>query len=117
MTIEEPVDLKAALARVGEDDTVVIDCLTLWTSNMMLEGFDQESILDAARNDAERAAARSGSTIVVTNEVGSGVHPPTELGRAFQDVLGRVNVAWSSVADRSYLVVAGKVLSLQDPPA
>ena len=58
---------------------------------------------------------RSGDTVVVSDEVGMAVHPSTEVGRRFQDALGSVNHAVSAVADRVYLVVAGRSLEL--PPA
>jgi adenosylcobinamide kinase/adenosylcobinamide-phosphate guanylyltransferase len=116
-TIEEPVELAAALSSIPDDSVTVLDCLTLWVSNLMLEGLDDEAI-EACSADALAVAARPrGDVIVVTNEVGSGVHPPTGLGRRFQDVLGRVNVAWSRGATDAFLVVAGRVLALSDSAA
>jgi adenosyl cobinamide kinase/adenosyl cobinamide phosphate guanylyltransferase len=57
---------------------------------------------------------RNGPTIAVSNEVGLGVVPATELGRTYRDVLGRVNAAWAAAADEAYFVVAGKALRLGD---
>jgi adenosylcobinamide kinase/adenosylcobinamide-phosphate guanylyltransferase len=60
----------------------------------------------------ELGAAREGSLILVTNEVGSGVVPPTVLGRAYRDVLGRVNQRAAAAASRAWLLVAGRALEL-----
>jgi adenosylcobinamide kinase / adenosylcobinamide-phosphate guanylyltransferase len=114
-TIEEPRDLGAALARLAVDDCVVIDCLTLWTSNLMAEPHDDAAIETEARRVSVIAAARSGPTIVVSNEVGMGVHPETDLGMKYRDVLGRVNAIWARAADRAVLVVAGRALDLLAP--
>lgn len=114
VTIEEPRDLSAALERVDPTVTVVIDCLTLWTMNV----FDQpdHDVLAAARRHATSAAARPGTTIVVTNEVGDGIVPAAPETRRYRDLLGRVNATWSRAADRAWLVVAGRRLELTAIP-
>ncbi len=111
-TIEEPLEIGKALDAAEAGSTVVIDCLTLWVSNLMLDCLDTEQIFELAAATSDLAAERAGTTIVVTNEVGAGVHPPTELGRRFQDALGRVNAIWSERAAEAFLVVAGRVLEL-----
>lgn len=113
-TVEEPVDLGRALSGVAPHECVVIDCLTLWTSNLMLARPAGDPELEA-RHIAAMAAARAGATIVVSNEVGMGVHPETELGMTYRDLLGRVNAIWARAAERTILVVAGRVLELQAP--
>lgn len=112
-TIEEPIGLSRWLEAVTDNDVVVIDCLTLWVSNLMEREADVE---DAARRAAEMAAKRSGLVVAITNEVGSGVVPTSALGRRYAEELGRVNTIWAENADRVWLVVAGKVLPLQDAP-
>lgn len=112
-TIEEPVELGATIEWIPPSATLVVDCLTLWTSNLMLEGLDEPAIVERAQGAAALGAARPGATFVVTNEVGSGVHPATDLGRHFQDVLGRVNAVWGEASHRALLVVAGRVLPLE----
>lgn len=112
MLIEEPVDLTARLLGAPLDACVVIDCLTLWVNNLMLQGALDADIEHLAGVAAAAAAAREETTIAVTNEVGSGVHAETALGRRFADVLGRVNVSWSAAADTAYLVVAGRTVPL-----
>lgn len=111
-TQETPVDLVDGLGRVASGETVIVDCLTLWVSNLMLDGHDDAAIEKAAVVFADAAAVRRGVTVIVTNEVGSGVHPPTELGIRFQDLLGRVNTTVAARADRALLCVAGRALSL-----
>jgi adenosyl cobinamide kinase/adenosyl cobinamide phosphate guanylyltransferase len=107
-TVEEPRDLVGAIADVPEGATLVVDCLSLWVANV-LESRDVER---EAREAAALAAART--TIAVTNEVGLGVVPATPLGRAYRDVLGRVNAIWAEAADEAYFVVAGRVLRLSE---
>ncbi len=113
-TVEEAIDLTTALDAAG-GSFAVIDCLTLWVSNMMWEGRSDETILDAAASTAAVAARRGEPTVVVTNEVGLGIHPDTPLGRRYRDVLGAVNRRWAEHAEQSYLLVAGRVLRLDDP--
>lgn len=113
ITIEEPLDLAEAFARAGPDAAVVLDCLTLWVSNLLLDDRDEKEIEEQAEEVAGRASQRSGPTFVVTNEVGSGVHPSSELGRRFRDVLGRVNTIWAKHATDALLVVAGRTLALE----
>lgn len=112
-TIEEPIDLYAAIDGVPDDEAVVLDCLTLWVSNLVEQSLSDEEVTERARTAAERASRRAGLTLVVTNEVGSGVIPASPVGRRFSDILGRVNAVWAAAADRSALVVAGKVLPLR----
>jgi adenosyl cobinamide kinase/adenosyl cobinamide phosphate guanylyltransferase len=114
-TIEEPVDLEGALARAPEDAYLLIDCLTLWVSNLMERGLTATEIEDRARSAAAIAADRAGGGVVVSNEVGSGIVPVEASARAYRDGLGAVNAAWSEAADRTLLVVAGRGLALSEP--
>ena len=113
-TVEEEVDLVGALAAI-DSGLVIIDCLTLWTSNLLWRELDERSITSLATTTAEAAAARTDPTVAVTNEVGMGVHPETDLGRRYRDVLGRVNQVWARVADPTLLLVAGRAIRLDDP--
>ncbi len=114
-TIEEPDDLVGALARALKDSTVVIDCLTLWVSNLMEHGHSDSRVLERALELADATRCRSGATFVVTNEVGSGIVPGDYLSRRFRDLLGAVNATLASRADDAFLVIAGRVLSLGLP--
>jgi adenosyl cobinamide kinase/adenosyl cobinamide phosphate guanylyltransferase len=113
-TVEETVDLAGALAATREGP-VVIDCLTLWVSNLMWLGRSDADIEHLATTTAARASRYGRPVLAITNEVGLGVHPETELGRRYRDVLGRVNQRWVAAADRSLLLVAGRAVALTDP--
>jgi len=110
--VEEPIDLEPTLI-AAEDDVVIVDCLTLWVSNLIEAGFDDAEIEARARSSAAVAAARRLATVVVSNEVGSGIVPVNELARRYRDLLGRVNSIWADAADRVYLAVAGGVIPVQ----
>ncbi len=113
-TIEEPRALDTAIAGVDPAAALVVDCLSLWVSNM-LETASEPEIVAHAERAAALAVARTGSTIVVSNEVGLGVHPGNELGRRYRDLLGRVNRIWADASSRSLLLVAGRAVPLIDP--
>ena len=114
-TIEEPVDLMAALDGVPTEAIVIIDCLTLWVSNMLEQDGSDDAILQTADDAARVAARRSGRVIAITNEVGSGIVPLNPLARRYRDLLGMVNARWCTHADQAFLVVAGRTLALSDP--
>lgn len=108
-TVEEPLDVKSALDRLPAETCVVLDCLTLWVANLLAVGRDAEA---EARLVATTAADRTGHTIAVTNEVGSGIVPADPGTRRFRDLLGTVNATWVAAADRALLMVAGRAISL-----
>ena len=110
-TIEEPVELVGAIERVPADETLVVDCLSLWVANVFER---REDVEDVARAAAALAARRPGLTVAVSNEVGLGVVPATESGRRYRDVLGRVNALWVDASERAFLVVAGRALPLEE---
>ncbi len=112
-TVEEPSDLAAALGRVDADAFVVLDCLTLWVSNLCAEGLDDDTVLRRGDELARLLARRPGSGVVVSNEVGSGIVPVDDLARRYRDLLGRVNIGFATHAERTLLVVAGKTLELR----
>lgn len=117
-TLEEPVDLVAALKPLIHCyDTVLLDCLTLWVSNLLLGDSDAESsrkdILSETRRLVDLYKCGGASWIVVSNEVGLGVVPATKLGHVFADELGRVNQVVAAEADDVYFMVAGLPLKLK----
>jgi adenosylcobinamide kinase / adenosylcobinamide-phosphate guanylyltransferase len=112
-TIEEPVELERALRSVPAGATAVVDCLSLWVSNL-IESRSVQEIEDAAAAAAAAAHARAGLTVAVTNEVGLGIVPVNPLARSYRDVLGRVNAVWVEASDEAYFVVAGRMLQLQE---
>ena len=116
-TLEEPYDVVAACESLeGRMDVVVLDCVTLWVANLLLRGDGETSILAAADALADYLAGRSFSLIIVSNEVGAGVHPPTEVGLRFRDALGGVNQRIAAAADRVRYMVAGLPMAIKDLP-
>jgi len=115
-TIEEELDLAAAIARV--DTTVaIVDCLTVWAGNVLHHGGDQQLLLDGTDAAISTIADRGLSAIVISNEVGMGIVPVNELARVYRDALGRVNQRWVAAADAALLMVAGRALPLHEPHA
>ena len=112
--VEAPTDLAPGLAGIDPAATVIVDCLTLWVANLVFADRSDAQVEAAAGAVAALLARRPGLSLVVTNEVGLGVHPPTELGRRYQDLLGRVNQTVVAAAGRAVLVVAGRALPLAD---
>ena len=117
-TLEEPLDPASALApRLPAFDTVLLDCLTLWVSNLLLRR------ADAGRATPDIAAEADGllrlyeqglaSWIVVSNEVGLGVMPANDLARSYADALGRVNQIFAAAADDVILMVAGVPVNIR----
>jgi adenosylcobinamide kinase/adenosylcobinamide-phosphate guanylyltransferase len=111
-TVEEPLEVRAALEGAAPDDFVILDCLSLWVSNLLEREWSDQAIEEEAARTASAASARRGATVVVTNEVGLGVVPATSLGRRYRDVLGRVNAGFAQSADEAFFVVAGRTLRL-----
>jgi len=111
-TVEAPLDLRKALDLVADEAAVVLDCLSLWVANLLERGDAAEEIELESRAVSALAAARRSLTVAVSNEVGLGVVPNTELGRRYRDVLGRVNAAWAADAEHAAFVVAGRSLRL-----
>lgn len=114
-TIEEPVALRAVVDALDEDQAAIVDCLTLWVSNMLERGDERETVLAEATAVADAAAARQPPIVVVTNEVGLGVVPASELARRFRDLLGEVNRLFVARADEASFVIAGRRIRLEAP--
>ncbi len=116
-TLEAPVEVSGALGPIVDDyDTVVLDCLTLWVSNLLLrtEAPSTGEAIAARTEELLALQQRSAASwVVVSNEVGLGVIPPTELGRAYEDALGRVNQIFAAQADAVYFMAAGLPLQLK----
>jgi adenosylcobinamide kinase / adenosylcobinamide-phosphate guanylyltransferase len=106
-TVETGEDLAATVRRLP--GTVVVDSLGAWIAGSLDDEPDVDDLCDAL-------AGRAGTTIVVSEEVGLGVHPATAVGLRFADVLGDCNCRVAAVADRVVLVIAGRALDLSDLP-
>ena len=108
VTVEEPLDLVPAL--IHGTGPVLVDCLTLWLTNLMLAGRDWETEAEALMALLPRLRR---PVILVSNEVGLGLVPETPLGREFRDAAGLLNQGVAAVADTAALVVAGLPLLLK----
>jgi len=109
-TVEAPLDIVGALAALGANDVVVVDCLTLWLSNLMLDERDAA----AAASELVKAVGRfEGALWLVSNEVGFGIVPDNVLARRFRDEAGRLHQALAQAAEAVTLVVAGLTLRLK----
>ncbi len=109
-TLEAPLDIAGALATLGADDVVVVDCLTLWLSNLML---GEQDVATAAAGLVEAVGRFDGSLWLVSNEVGFGIVPDNALARRFRDEAGRLHQALAQAAEAVTLVVAGLTLRLK----
>ncbi len=118
ITIEATTDLAAAVEDLsGQVNFVLIDSLTEWVSNILLDSGDPdaETFRDRAESLVRDAMSRflavlrdfDGVGIIVTGEVGSGVAPPTRLGNVFADLLGEVNRKTADISSAAYIVVSG----------
>ena len=108
VTIEEPIAIAAALSELaGRADVVVVDCLTLWISNLLMAQRSDKEILAEARGLAGVMAAAPFASFVVTDEVGAGIVPENAMARRFRDLLGWTNQALAQTAEHVLLMVAG----------
>jgi len=106
INVEEPLDLARAV-RSADGDAIVVDCLTLWLSNMMHASQDRMEDAIAA------AKASSALVIAVTNEVGCGIVPENALAREFRDRAGIMNQRFAEAADEVYFMVFGQALRVK----
>ena len=108
-TVEAPSFGAADVGDVDPSSLLILDCVTLLVSNLVLA---ERSVPDHIDALAEALAARPGPSLAISNEVGMGVHPETELGRIYRDELGWANRRLADAATDAFLVVAGRLLAL-----
>lgn len=108
LTVEAPIKLAQTIAQQSQQaDLLLVDCLTLWISNVMLEsdtGGDHSRCIADLIDSLEKAAC---PVVIVSNEVGTGIVPENQLARQYRDLVGAVNQAVARLADRVVWVVAG----------
>lgn len=120
VTVEEPLALAGALHRVSDAKTlVVIDCLTLWMTNLTMpadagQALDEAAVIAAGHALCEAIAAAPGPVVLVGNEIGLGVIPLGREVRQFVDALGRLNQSVAAACERVTLMAAGLPLTLKD---
>jgi adenosylcobinamide kinase/adenosylcobinamide-phosphate guanylyltransferase len=109
-TRAEPLDLTGALAATDGQGPRLVDCLTLWLTNLMLGGHDWQA---AGRELVAALCAQADPVVIVTNEVGGGIVPENALAREFRDAAGILNQRVAAVADEVILAVVGLPLKLK----
>lgn len=120
VTVEEPLALAYALRRHGGQDTlIVVDCLTLWLTNLMMpadpaQAQGEAAVIAAGEDLCAAIAAAPGPMVLVGNEIGLGVIPMGREVRAFVDALGRLNQQVAAASQRVTLMAAGLPLTLKD---
>lgn len=112
-TAEEPLDLAGALEREASGcEPILVDCLTLWLSNILLHpDLDEEAEID--RLEALLRAWRGPMLVLIANEVGCGLVPDNALGRRFRDLAGAMNQRFAQTADEVYWMIFGQPLQLK----
>ncbi|MCC2975902.1 bifunctional adenosylcobinamide kinase/adenosylcobinamide-phosphate guanylyltransferase [Sphingomonas sp. PL-96] len=104
-TVEAPLDVAGAIAAAdGEEAVLLVDCLTLWASNLLLGEEDADARLTAL---LEAIAGARGQVVLVANEVGLGIVPDNALARRFRDLAGTINQRVAAAVDRVHMTVAG----------
>lgn len=107
-TLEEPIHIIEVIQREGKRfDLILLDCLTLWLSNLMMAGWKERRILTAADRFLKAAQKAPGSFIFVSNEVGMGIVPDNPAARDFRDLSGLIHQKVASAADEVYFLVCG----------
>lgn len=113
-TAEIPVELAAWFSREGgRYRTIVLDCVTLWLSNLMGSGMKEPMVLKRVAGLLESMRKTKANIVIVSNELGLGLVPADPSARAFRDVAGRVNQLLAAGADEAHLVVSGVPVRLK----
>lgn len=116
LTIEEPLDLTGRIMKMEMElgsGVVLIDCITLWITNLMAAGRADEEILKEVNGLAKACTHIPASVVMVSNEVGGGIVPENALARRFRDIAGAANQKLAAAASAAYLLAAGIPLRLK----
>ena len=115
-TVEEAIEVARVIDAQGAvADVILVDCLTLWISNLMGAGREIDEVVAAARELAEAVGRAACPVILVTNEVGAGIVPENALARAYRDAAGLVNQTLAAACDRVVWTVAGIPVTVKSP--
>jgi adenosylcobinamide kinase / adenosylcobinamide-phosphate guanylyltransferase len=108
ITREVPLDLAGTIRSTGSSaDVMLVDCLTLWLSNLLMENDDEDRIKECIRDLADAVRSKPHGVILVSNEVGAGIVPENRLARHYRDLAGWTNQAMAAACDRVVWTVAG----------
>lgn len=110
-TIEEPIELGEAIRAAAEThDAILVDCLTLWITNLIMA---DRNVADAVDDLIETLASTQASVILVSNEVGLGIVPDNAMARMFRDLAGAAHQRLAEICDEAYFIVAGLPITLK----
>jgi|YNPBryunderm2012_1023409.scaffolds.fasta_scaffold02167_2 adenosylcobinamide kinase/adenosylcobinamide-phosphate guanylyltransferase len=112
-TIEEPIDLLSVIKRLTDAGVIILDCLTIWVSNL-LERYTDEEILEMAEDIASYSRGIRSDVIAISNEVGLGIVPEYPLGRRYRDLLGKVNQIFARYSNKTFFMIAGIPLEVKN---
>lgn len=111
-TIEEPLDLSDALLRASlNHDVILVDCLTLWITNLLMANEDVAKAVSEL--SATLVQLKAAKVILVSNEVGLGIVPDNAMARTFRDLAGAAHQRLAEICDDAYFVVAGLPITLK----
>lgn len=117
LTIEEPVEIVDRIKQYSDNaDVILLDCLTLWLSNLLLRGNNDLKMMEAMEGFVHSLKERQISIILVSNEVGMGIVPADSLSRRFRDLSGMANRMIAEVADAVIFMVSGMPIFLKGKP-
>ncbi len=115
LTIEEPVYIDRAIKEYSNKaDVILVDCLTLWLSNMLFKDYDKIKILDNVKNLIQEIENAECSVVFVSNEVGAGIVPENKLARLFRDLAGIINQEIAKAVDNVVFTVAGIPVNIKE---
>jgi adenosylcobinamide kinase / adenosylcobinamide-phosphate guanylyltransferase len=114
-TIEEPLAVAEAISKARQYDTILVDCLTLWVSNLMFQEptIDEDQVAKKSMELMAAAKTHPGTVIFVTNEVGLGIVPENALARRYRDLIGRCNQTIGRAADEVVFMCCGLPLTVK----
>lgn len=112
-TVEEPFEVAKTIESLGAGSAIIIDCLTLWLSNLMHSGLSDGEIKKAMEELAKICSSSPSLVIAVSNEVGLGLVPENPLARRFRDLSGWMNQQMASTAREAWFVASGMPLKLK----
>jgi adenosylcobinamide kinase/adenosylcobinamide-phosphate guanylyltransferase len=115
-TLEEPIELASAIAGLRDIDVAVVDCLTIWLSNLLLRGDGPVAILARIDELGRVLDDAPCHVVLVTNEVGFGIVPDNALARSFRDLAGAAHQRLAARCDEVYLGALGMILRLRPEP-
>lgn len=112
-TIEKDINLSSIIDKRGKNEVIIIDCLTLWISNLLLTELEDKQLFKKINEFTNTLKKTSCSVILVSNEVGWGIVPENQLARRFRDIIGTMHQKVSRISSEVYLMIGGIPLKIK----